>query len=71
MVHNRLKQLLEETGTSQRQLAEALGKSKTTINKLARNEPHDLLQLLEDICNYFGVGIEELLYIPRREEHSS
>lgn len=68
MIRNRLKYLLKETDTSQRLLADAIGRSKTTINRIAKEDPNEFLEILEEICNYFGVGIADLLYIEQERK---
>ena len=74
MLRYRLRQLLDDTGTSQLALAASTGISKTTINDLCRSEPVEKIdtRTLFAIAAYFGVAWSYLLeddglpYPPRR-----
>ena len=57
----RLKQLIQETGVSQRQVAEAIGLSEPALNHYinGRREP-DIATLIK-LADYFGVSIDYLV----------
>lgn len=57
MLRYRLKELLRETGTSQRALALGTGLSKTTINDLCKGGPIEKIDVrtLLAIADYFGI----------------
>lgn len=65
MIRNRLKELMKTYGVSQRQLADRLGKSKSTINEFANEKPYELLEMIEGILDYFDVELDYLLYRER------
>lgn len=64
----KLDQIMRETKTSSEQLAKVCGVSKTTIQALRQNKPHHLLTLLGDICDYYGIDIEDLLEVNQEKE---
>lgn len=68
MLRSRLQQYIEATDLTQRDLAEQLGRSKTTINKIARGETTEYLDTVLQICEFFGIELGDLLYIQRRAE---
>ncbi len=62
-VKNRLAEIMKETKTTQRQLADALNISKTTINTYAQNKNRTYNnEIVEAICQYFGIRVEDFFY---------
>ncbi len=61
-VKTRLKELMDERGVKQGELAEALGVSPGTISRWARNQV-DLYdrKLLEKFLNYFDCDLSDIL----------
>ena len=59
-----LKDLLEERGLTQMDLVRDLSLSPTTVGKLYNNKSEMIaFSTIEKLCNYFKVGIEDLLVI--------
>ena len=56
-----LKKLREKTGTTQRQLAEAIGVSQQSVNKYENHniEPH--IETLVRIADYFAVSVDAVI----------
>lgn len=52
--------LLIDKEMTKKQLMEATGISKSTMDKMARNEQVSLA-VLDRICNYFNCNIEDIL----------
>lgn len=52
--------LLIDKEMSKKQLMEATGISKSTMDKMARNEQVSL-DILDRICNYFNCNIEDII----------
>ncbi|WP_332632044.1 helix-turn-helix domain-containing protein [Halalkalibacter flavus] len=52
------------------QLREAIGASSTTIAKISRDE-YVSLKILDDICNYLNVGLEEVIVHVKGEDHQA
>ena len=52
--------LLIDKEMSKKQLMEATGISKSTMDKMARNEQVSL-DILDRICNYFNCSIEDII----------
>ncbi len=52
--------LLIDKEMSKKQLMEATGISKSTMDKMARNEQVSL-DILDRICNYFNCKIEDII----------
>ena len=52
--------LLIDKEMTKKQLMEATGISKSTIDKMARNEQVSL-DVLDRICNYFNCDIDEII----------
>lgn len=52
--------LLIDKEMSKKQLMEATGISKSTMDKMARNEQVSL-DILDRICNYFNCNIDEII----------
>ena len=63
----RLKELRREHGFSQRELAERIGTSKSSINMYERGEREPGFAVLTSLCELFGVDFDTLLGgVPRR-----
>lgn len=58
---NRIKVVLVEKGVSQTELAEALGKSFSTINAYCANRQQPSLEVLAQIANLLSVSIKDLI----------
>jgi putative transcriptional regulator len=58
---NRIKEILEEKGISQRWLAKKLGKSYNMVNAYARNRKQPRLEVLYSIAGILQVNVCELL----------
>ena len=58
---NRIKEVLEEKGISQKWLAKELNKSFSTMNAYACNPPQSSLEILYQISRILHVKISELL----------
>ncbi|MBO4438193.1 MAG: helix-turn-helix transcriptional regulator [Spirochaetaceae bacterium] len=52
--------LLIDKEMTKKQLMETTGISKSTMNKMARNEQVSL-DILDRICNYFNCSIEDII----------
>ena len=52
--------LLIDKEMTKKQLMEATGISKSTMDKMARNEQVSL-NVLDRVCNYFNCNIEDIL----------
>lgn len=63
MIKNNLQQILDNSRTSQRALARAIGTRPNTISDIAGNKltRYDI-NIIERICDYFGIEIEEFFY---------
>jgi transcriptional regulator with XRE-family HTH domain len=63
MIRNRLQELLNETHTSQRQLARGISTRPNTISDIASNKIHRYdMQIIEKICDYFAIDIAFFFY---------
>lgn len=58
---NRIKEVLEESGTKQTWLAEKLGKSYNMVNSYVRNKRQPSIETLFSIAEILGVSVRELL----------
>ena len=58
---NRIKEVLEDQGRSQRWLADKLGKSYNMVNAYVQNRQQPRLEVLNEIANILDVDIKELL----------
>jgi putative transcriptional regulator len=58
---NRIKEVLEEQGRSQKWLAAQIGKSYNMVNGYAQNRQQPRLEILNDIANTLDVDIKELI----------
>lgn len=58
--YNKLMKILEQKNMTKTQLREVLGISTSTLAKLSSNRPVTL-DIIERICIYFNVGIEDVL----------
>lgn len=58
--YNKLIKILEQKNMTKTQLREVLGISTSTLAKLSSNRPVTL-DIIERICVYFNVGIEDIL----------
>jgi len=58
---NRIKEVLEEQGRSQKWLATQIGKSYNMVNGYAQNRQQPRLEILNDIANILDVDIKELI----------
>lgn len=58
--YNKLMKILEQKNMTKTQLREVLGISTSTLAKLSSNRPVTL-DIIERICVYFNVGIEDIL----------
>lgn len=58
--YNKLMKILEQKNMTKTQLREVLGISTSTQAKLSSNRPVTL-DIIERICVYFNVGIEDIL----------
>ncbi len=65
-VQNNIKQLLEEKGWRQRDLATKIDKSETHVNSIINGRYHPSLALAYRIAGAFGVSVERVF--PRREQ---
>lgn len=58
---SRLKELREERGFTQRQLADKLGINSVTYLHYEKDQREPPLALLADIAKYYGVSVDYLL----------
>lgn len=58
-----IKLLLEKKGLSQKELAEKIGKSETSISLIMKNHTQPRKETIEAIANIFGVKPEVLLLL--------
>ena len=66
-LRNRLDQIMRETYVSTRELAEATGIDKETITNIRLERTTRRDEAYAKICTYFGIRIEELLYIDEND----
>ena len=62
---NRVKQLREEKGLTQKELGEKVGVSRQAINAIETGKFDPSLWLAYDLSTYFGLRIEELFDFKR------
>jgi len=62
-LRNRLDRIMRETGVSTRELAAATGLDKNTITEIRNERQTRRDEAYVRICEYFGIRIEELLYL--------
>ena len=58
---NRIKEILEEQGRSQKWLAVQIGKSYNMVNAYAQNRQQPSLKVLNEIANILNVDVKDLL----------
>ena len=58
---NRIKEVLEDQGRSQRWLADKLGKSYNMVNAYAQNRQQPRLEVLYQIAEFLEISPKELL----------
>lgn len=58
---NRIKEVLEEQGRSQRWLSEKLGKSYNMVNAYVQNRTQPSLEVLGEIARLLDVDVKELI----------
>ena len=58
--YKKLWKLLIDKDMNKKKLMEATGISKSTMDKMARNEPVSM-EIIDRICNYFGCEIEDVI----------
>lgn len=58
---NRIKEVLEEQGRSQKWLAEKLGKSYNSVNAYVQNRTQPSLELLYQVADLLQVNVKDLL----------
>lgn len=58
---NRIKEVLEEQGRSQKWLATQIGKSYNMVNAYVQNRQQPRLETLGDIAKILSVDIKELI----------
>ena len=56
-----LKKLREKTGTTQRQLAEAIGVSQQSVNKYENHNIEPDIETLVRIADYFAVSVDTVI----------
>jgi putative transcriptional regulator len=57
---NRLRELREERGLSQRELAESVGVTRQTINSVERGRYDPSLELAFELAGFFGCHAEDI-----------
>lgn len=58
---NRIKEVLEEQGRTQRWLADKLGKSYNMVNSYVQNRQQPRLETLMEIANLIDVDVKDLI----------
>ena len=58
---NRVKEVLEEQGRSQKWLSEQLGKSQNSVNAYVQNRTQPSLEVLNQIAKILDVDVKELI----------
>ena len=59
---NRIRQLREEKGMTQQQLADAVGVSRQTINSIEKGDYNPTIRLCLSICRVLGKTLDELFW---------
>ena len=67
-MENRLKQLREERGISQRELAEEVGVTRQTINAVERGRYDPSLELAFALAEFFGCYAEDIFLYEEDED---
>jgi DNA-binding Xre family transcriptional regulator len=62
-LRNRLDEIMRETHTSTRKLAEGTGIDKETITNIRLERTTRRDEAYARICQYFGIRLDELLYL--------
>jgi DNA-binding Xre family transcriptional regulator len=62
-LRNRLDEIMRETHTSTRELAEGTGIDKETITNIRLERTTRRDEAYAKICQYFGIRLDELLYL--------
>jgi putative transcriptional regulator len=57
---NRLREMREEVGLSQRELAESVGVTRQTINSVERGRYDPSLELAFELAEFFGCHAEDI-----------
>ena len=65
---NRIKEVLEEQGRTQRWLADKLGKSYNMVNSYVQNKQQPRLETLMDIANLIDVDVKDLIVSNKENE---
>lgn len=63
MLKNRLAKILDETETTQADLARGIGMRPNTVNEWVRNERQPSPKGLEAICTFFAITPGEVMYM--------
>ena len=58
---NRIKEVLEEQGRSQKWLAAQIGKSYNMVNAYVQNRQQPRLEVLNEIANILDVDVRQLI----------
>jgi putative transcriptional regulator len=58
---NRIKEVLEDQGRSQRWLATQIGKSYNMVNAYVQNRQQPRLEILNEIANILDVDVKDLI----------
>jgi len=58
---NRIKEVLEEQGRSQKWLSTQIGKSYNMVNAYVQNRQQPRLEILFDIARVLGVKVQDLI----------
>tara|TARA_R110001592_G_scaffold257517_4_gene521130 strand:+ start:1291 stop:1494 length:204 start_codon:yes stop_codon:yes gene_type:complete len=66
---NRIKEVLDLSGTKQKWLAEKLGKSYNMVNSYVRNKRQPSIETLYEIAEILNVSVKDLL-IENKEQES-
>jgi transcriptional regulator with XRE-family HTH domain len=66
-----VKQRLLEMGMTQRQLAEAIGKSEQYVGQLLNNRPNTTIETVELIADALGVDPGQLISRPARKKSTA
>ena len=59
-MRNRLREMREERGLSQRELAEGVGVTRQTINSVERERYDPSLELAFDLAEFFDCRVEDI-----------
>ena len=60
-IYNRIKSVLAEKGKTNRELAEHLKKSETTVSRWCTNDMQPPIETLFKVANFLDVDVRELL----------